>query len=124
MFRLAQEQLRHNLEKSRRNQKYRYLLSSHVKCGRHYAGYPNGHGTLFYRCPGRSRIVSIIPCSGKLIKTDDLDSLVWNEVKKVLTPPEVVLTELHRRKEDSNNRYALHDEMNVVDRSLERIDKC
>lgn len=127
VFNLAQEQLRKNLEKSPRNQKHRYLLSSHIKCGlcgRRYAGYPNGNGYLFYRCPGRSKVVSIIPCSSKLIKAHELESLVWDEIRKVLTQPELVLTELQRFQDETENKAGIEDEITLVDRNLERIGKA
>jgi hypothetical protein len=68
--------------------------------------------------------VSITPCPAKKgVKAADLEPLVWEEVRKVLTHPEVVLSELRRRQNEANNKGAVEGEIEVLDKRLGRIDK-
>ncbi len=125
VFALAQSQLRSNLERSTRNQKHQYLLSGHIRCGlcgRRYIGHTNGFGYQLYRCYGRRRPESITPCPAKGVKGVESEFLVWEEVKKVLIHPDLILSELRRRQDEASNSQAVEDDIRVVDKRLERID--
>jgi site-specific DNA recombinase len=125
-FKLAQEQLRANLEKSPRSQKYQYLLRGHIRCGicdRRYDGYTNGAGYQHYRCSGKRRTVSIIPCAAKSLRALDLESKVWEKVKEILKDPEIILRELQRRNEQMGDKGLSQEEQRLLDRRIERLDK-
>ena len=126
VFALAQEQLKRNLQGSTRNQKHQYLLSGHIRCGlcgRRYIGHTNGFGYQLYRCYGRRRPESVTPCPAKGVKGAESESLVWQEVKKVLVHPDLILSELRRRQEEATHSQAVEDDIKVVDKRIEGVDK-
>lgn len=129
-FRLAQEQLRRNFERAKRNQKNEYLLSGHIRCGlcgRRYNGHRNGVGRsayLQYRCAGKHRTESIIPCPSQAVRANEVESLVWEEVKKVLTHPDLVLFELQRRQDEAGNREGTEKQLTLLTKRINNVDRA
>jgi site-specific DNA recombinase len=94
-FQKAQRRLERNKQFAPRNNKqYSYLLKGLVKCGL-CGGAMTGmarKGHPYYRCKGkqpedqqkRKR------CSSRMVRTDELDQLVWGVIAKLLEEPEVV----------------------------------
>jgi len=127
-FRLAQEQLRRNFERAKRNQKNEYLLSGHIRCGlcaRRYNGHRNGVGRsayLQYRCAGKHRTESIIPCPSKAVRASEVETLVWNEVKKVLAHPDLVLFELQTRQREAGNREGVEKQLTLLGKRINGVD--
>jgi len=70
---------------------HQYLLKGRVRCS---CG-AKMHGTActgyrYYRCSGRKQGF----CDAPLVRADKLESIVWEEVKKVLLSPELILAYL------------------------------
>jgi len=126
IFKLAQMQLRENQEKSFSAQKYHYLLLGHIRCGlcgRRYDAYTNGAGYQHYRCSGKRREVSIVPCRAKSISALQLEPVVWEKVKEVLRNPDVVLRELEKRNEQIKAaETGLDNELKLLDKRIARAE--
>lgn len=123
---VIQRQLDRNRELSPRNQKLAYLLRGMVYCkrdGRKYHGIPM-HGQPYYRCSGRSRLVSSMPCDNKTMSAKWLEENVWFEVANVLKNPEMILTELQRRKESGVDSTHLEERMKLNCNQLATIDEA
>ena len=123
---VIQRQLDRNRELSPRNQKLAYLLRGMVYCkrdGRKYHGIPM-HGQPYYRCSGRSRLVSSTPCDNKTMSAKWLEENVWFEVANVLKNPEMILTELRRRKESGVDITHLEERVKLNCNQLATIDEA
>ena len=82
-----------------RSPKYSYLLSGRAtcSCGSRLHGY-SCRGNRYYRCPRTKDSL----CDARLVKADELEKLVWDEVKRVLLNPQLILAHIEERgKEDS-----------------------
>jgi len=111
LFEAAQKQLQRNRELSKRNAKHQYLLNHHIycrKCGRSFWGYVRstrrGNKRYSYRryhCSGRIKIVAPVRCRSRTYLADYLEELVWREVERTLSEPELVLAELQRKEEEA-----------------------
>jgi site-specific DNA recombinase len=92
-FHLAQDQLAKNRERAvRNNKKHEYLLRSLVicgRCGRRIQGAWNRSGGL-YICPNRYPRTAAWACSGRMVSVPKIDELVWNQVKAMLSDPELL----------------------------------
>jgi len=124
LFGQAQQQLKKNIELSPRNQKHQYLLRALVwckRCGRRYHGEPE-HGCRFYRCAGRSRMVSPEPCRNTRLKADWLEQKVWQEVKAALLKPALIVTELQRKRELKMEAAHLEEALGGKRLEFKRID--
>ena len=132
-FEAAQEQLRRNSELSARNMKYQYLLRGHIyckDCGKSYWGFLHRkkrgdkiYETRRYRCSGRLRIVTPVQCSNKTYNAERLEELVWNQVELLLSNPELIVSELARRKEQANEIAVFEPEFEVVEWRLKELDR-
>ena len=104
LYMAAQEQLAENRRMAERNPKGEYLLHGHVYCQLCRRAYwasgglkvKNGRGVRYpyYKCSGKIRKVSPIKCTNKQHTAKRIESLVWAEVEKILSQPEVVFREL------------------------------
>jgi len=109
-YNAAQERLGQNRRMATRNSKNQYLLHGHIycaKCGRAFWGAPgiksrNGkrHEYPFYQCSGRLKKVTPIKCHNRQHNARRLEEIIWMEVERVLTQPELVFSELERRQEE------------------------
>ena len=99
-FRRAQEQLKQNSRLSLRNfrQRHQYLLRCLVRCGacgRARCGRTARTGGVdypYYVCSGLWQRPRPEPCCGSAtVRVDELDRLVWDEVKRLLGNPEEIL---------------------------------
>ncbi|NQT72017.1 MAG: recombinase family protein [Chloroflexi bacterium] len=133
LFDLVQIKLKRNKERSRRNKKYQYLLSNHIKCqrcGRPYWGYlsrgkwkDKTYLTRYYRCAGKLRRISPVQCNNHNINADEIEKLLWQEVDKIMSHPQMVLSELERRKYDRNQETRLTKELQQIDNRLRVLDR-
>lgn len=124
LFEAAQKQLQRNRELSKRNAKHQYLLNHHIycrKCGRSFWGYVHskrrGNKQYSYRryhCSGRLKIVAPVRCRNRTYLADYLEELVWREVERTLSEPELVLAELHRKEEEAK-------ESGLLEANLQRV---
>ncbi len=122
---LIQRQLDRNRELSPRNQKLSYLLSGRLfckLCGRKYYGVPV-HGTPYYRCSGRVRLLLDKRCTSKTISARKLDEAVWTEVAKALENPRTILAGLEQLKDGMNQEGFLEEELDRIVKRLKTLDK-
>jgi site-specific DNA recombinase len=106
-FELAQARLRENAHFSTRNTKELSLLQGVLvcrECG--YSYYRTSTSTRtsnkrisYYRCIGQDgwRHPDGKRCTSHPIRADELDPLVWAEVRRLLEHPELVQAEIDRR---------------------------
>lgn len=134
LFEAAQKQLLVNTNKSPRNQKYEYLLHGHIRCcqcGRsYYAGFAsafykqNRRVRLYYRCSGKVKMLSPIDhCQNKNWTTSKLETIVWDEIERILSHPGDFIAELERLHHDAEGMEMLQTELNKVERQLTAIDR-
>ena len=57
------------------------------------------------------------------MKASDIERLVWEEVKNVLLNPEIVLAELHRRRDETERRDAIEGELELLRKRIARLDR-
>ena len=105
----------------RNNTRYEYLLRARVSCavcGLAGVGRPEGQHT-YYVCNGhQSRVYTgrFQSCSVRSIRTDRLDPLVWDDVCRLLTTPQLITDALRK----AHAGELLHDEANDRLRHLEQ----
>jgi site-specific DNA recombinase len=123
VFNEAQKCLTQNRRLSVKNNKHDYLLRGHVfcaRCGRTYSGEQgakirNGKRYYYpyYGCVGKRKRITPILCDNKQYATTRLEDLVWAEVEKVLSQPEIIISELDRAREGHAEK--------VLEKELDRI---
>jgi site-specific DNA recombinase len=107
LFDSVQLMLRSRKQLSPRRMKREYLLRGHIscaQCGRHYIGQARVMGSKVYQyyfCLRAYNGDTPPKCHNRNWRVEELDALVWAEVEKVLTNPEVVFTELQKGTEES-----------------------
>lgn len=127
IFAAAQEQLRRNFEKAKRNGKSEYLLTGHIRCGtcgRRFNGYQSKNHrsvTLRYRCAGKNRTVSLLPCLSRSVAASEIDNQVWGKIKEVLMNPDVLVSEIRRRKQANVEASQLLQEIALNEKRLETL---
>jgi len=124
LFEAAQKQLQRNRELSKRNAKHQYLLNGHIychKCGRSFWGYLHsarrGNKQYKYRryhCSGSLKIVTPIRCHNRTYLADYIEQMVWQQVEKILSQPELVLAELQRKEQEAK-------ESSLSETNLQRV---
>ncbi|UCG94382.1 MAG: recombinase zinc beta ribbon domain-containing protein [Candidatus Aerophobus sp.] len=123
----AEELRKRRAKFAKRNTKENYLLAKLIHCGRcgeGMAGYTvldslKNDGRSYYRC--KSRVYSK-SCSMPYIRTDRIDPLVWDEIKKVVKNPSLI----RQAVEQKNVEYerVLEDfrrELYNIDNKVERL---
>jgi site-specific DNA recombinase len=133
LFEAAQAQLKRNKERAKRNTKHQYLLSGHIRCSRcnrTYSGYARRlkwggeyHLKRYYRCLGNLQMVSPIRCGNRNLQADKVESLIWKEVEGLLSQPQLVLSELERKRVEVGKRNLVEQELDQVNRRLRALDK-
>jgi site-specific DNA recombinase len=102
LFEKAQEKLSKNKMLSKRRTKNIYLFQHKLICGfdgRRYSSVfrrpdnPRHQGTIYYICPNKFRNQSPIKCKSHAIAESRL-SVVWENLKSILSNPEKVFTHL------------------------------
>ena len=125
MFQAAQEQLELNFKRSKRNTKRQYLLRSHLycrQCGRAYCGHLD-RTIGYYRCPGKLRITAPVNrCHNMNWRADKLEALVWEKIEGVLDNPNLIIAEIEKQRDDSNNLGTLESELVRVEKQLKALD--
>jgi site-specific DNA recombinase len=124
-FVLAQNQLKQNALMSDRNTKHTYLLKGLLKCGREMGsmhGIPV-HGKRYYRCYFKSKLSSPIPCKSSSIKTDTIETIVWDSMLDLLSNPDLIKTQfekwrIKKEKEISNFHTSEFQSKNIEQRLL------
>ena len=133
IFEMAQVQLRRNKARASRNTKHPYLLSDHVfcqRCNRKFWGFAKWiewsgtrHLKRYYRCAGNLQMVSPVRCGNHNLPADKLESMVWREVERLLSNPNLILAELEQKKAVAGHRDFLEQEILQVTRRLKSLDR-
>ncbi len=128
-FELAQARLQENKRFAARRTKEPTLLQGILvcrECG--YACYRTSTRTskrriYYYRCIGSDnyRHVGGRVCGSRPIRTDELDELVWAEVKRLLAEPELVRGELERRLQALREADPANQHKDALARELTRV---
>jgi site-specific DNA recombinase len=128
-FELAQARLQENKRFAARRTKEPTLLQGILvcrECG--YACYRTSTKTskrtlYYYRCIGSDnyRHVGGRICHSRPIRTDELDELVWAEVKRLLAEPELVRGELERRLQTLREADPANQRKDALARELARV---
>lgn len=124
LFNAAQDRLAENRKMATRNCKGDYLLHGHVycqRCGRAFWGAQgnkprNGkqYRYPFYQCSGKRKKVTPIRCDNRQHNAKRLEELVWTEVQKTLSQPEIILHELEKRKAEQKTSLWERDLETIV----------
>lgn len=128
-FSLAQERLAQNRRLSVRNTKRLSLLQGMLVCQQcGYALYRSSSGKgetqiQYYRCLGADRYRRLLnsPCSCRMLRVDYLDELVWQQLLELLRNPELIRTELERRRQDHLSSNPTQQRHQQVERELSRL---
>lgn len=134
LFDAAQKQLQINRRKAKRNVRREYLLHGHVYCRQCGRAYWSGIATTYlngkryqkrrYRCSGSQRIVSPVnQCRNKGWSANTLEPLVWEQLKRVLNNPDLIVAEMEKQRQDANQLGVLEAELQQVERHLKALDR-
>ncbi len=129
-FELAQAHLQENKRFARRNTKEPTLLQGILvcrECG--YACYRTSTRTTkrriaYYRCIGQDgwRHVGGHVCTSRPIRAEELDELVWGQVRRLLESPELVQAEIDRRLASLRTEHPATKRREVLERDLTRAE--
>lgn len=129
-FALAQQRLSRNAHFAKRNTKKPTLLQGILvcrECG--YACYRTSTRTTnkriyYYRCIGSDnyRHVGGRVCHSPPMRADELDALVWDEVRRLLEQPELVRAELDRRLQAARSEHPATRRREALGRDLTRAE--
>ena len=122
----AQERCLENRRTCRRNRKYRYLLSGRLTCGECGARVI-GHTMIdrrydrkyvYYHCPALN-YPEHYPghtCTGMRFRVDQVDEVIWDWIKSLLTEPQKLMEGLAARREKQDEENApIRERLRVVD---------
>jgi site-specific DNA recombinase len=129
-FELAQARLVANAHFSRRNTKELTLLQGLLvcrECG--YACYRTWTRTSnkrisYYRCIGQDgwRHPDGKRCTSRPVRADELDPLVWAEVRRLLEHPELVQSEIDRRRAALRTEHPAARRRETLERDITRTE--
>jgi site-specific DNA recombinase len=131
MFALAQEQLEQNKRHSPRRTIEPTLLQGMLVCeqcgyGLYRASTHTSKQKLnYYRCIGSDgyRRLNGPVCTNRPIRQDYLDQFVWSEVIRLLEDPELIQTEIDRRREAAQKADPLRKREEELRREQARVEK-
>jgi len=89
----AQLQARKNLMFAKRCTKQTYLLQGLIRCGKDgliYRGHQEKSGVIYYYCKSRMNNNPVENCHSPYLRADQIEPIVWNVVKSILSSPEEV----------------------------------
>jgi site-specific DNA recombinase len=133
-FALAQQRLASNAHFAKRNTKKPTLLQGILvcrECG--YACYSTSTRTTnkriyfyYYRCIGSDnyRHVGGRVCHSRPIRADELDGLVWAEVRRLLENPELVREEIDRRLRAPRTQHPAARRRDALERDHSRAERA
>ena len=125
LFDAAQHQLRTNRENSQRNCKHEYLLRGHIRCrrcGRVYVG--EIANSRYYKCAGRKKVyVPVECCQNKGWNAEKLEGMVWAELERYLSKPELIISQLEAQRQDAGQPEVFEAELERTERQLKAVDR-
>ncbi|HEU4731050.1 MAG TPA: recombinase family protein, partial [Kofleriaceae bacterium] len=129
-FELAQARLAHNAHFAKRNTKRPTLLQGILvcrECG--YGCYRTTTRTTnkriyYYRCIGSDnyRHIGGRVCQSRPIRADELDGLVWDEVRRLLEDPALVRAEIDRRLQAARTEHPAARRRDALERDVTRAE--
>jgi len=115
IFEAAQRQLAKNSAFSYRNTKRAYLLSGLLVCGN--CGYKVGARStgdkVYYTCSSKSGNARPVLCSAKNVRGDELETVVWDGISKLLSRPELIIQQVKNREQSNPTAH--------LEASLDRV---
>jgi site-specific DNA recombinase len=124
-FELAQARRAENKRFAARNTKRPSLLQGMLvcrECGYACHRHTSGSGHSYYRCTGSDGW--LFPggrvCQSRPVRADALDELVWGEVVRLLSNPELVRTEIERRLAAARTEHPAAQRREGIERELAR----
>jgi site-specific DNA recombinase len=130
-FALAQERLAQNRQLSLRNTKEPSLLQGLLVCQQcGYSLYRNSSQKgpkrhFYYRCVGggHRKYRQGPACTCRMIPLNYLDDLVWRQILELLRSPELIRTEMERRRLESLNSNPTQQRKEQLERELTRAEQ-
>ena len=134
LFNAAQKQLEINFKKACRNTKREYLLHGHIycqQCGRsywsHICSQHRKYGNYQYRRYMCSRTLNTVApanrCHNKGWMADKIETMVWQEIERVLTHPELIVAEIDNQRQAANHTNHIETELKQVQRQIKALNK-
>ena len=134
LFKTARKQLKINYQKASRNSKREYLLHGHLycrQCGRAYWTHiciqrrkNKKYEYRRYVCSGALRIESFASrCQNKGWMAGKLEEIVWQKIEKILSQPELIITEINKLHQCANQKNHVDTELKHVQRRIKTLAK-
>lgn len=134
IFKAAQKQLQLNRQRTVTTAKHEYLLRGHIRCrqcGRAYTGGIHSkvvkgkrYAKLRYRCMGKVRMHSPFShCSNKNWMADKLEGLVWAELERYLSNPELIVNQLEKLHRSADELGVFEAELQHVESQVKSVDR-
>ncbi len=126
LFEHAQKQLKENAVLAVRNKKYEYLLTSRIWCvcgrRRHGGSYFKGQ-YMFYRCSSRISSFPFLPdCREGVVNTKIADKLVWTELKKLMSSPNLLKQQTNRWIKDQKKKVGTSKvDLVVIENNISKL---
>jgi site-specific DNA recombinase len=127
LFTEVQAQLKANFELCKRNTKNQYLIGGKIFCicGKKRCGEGPQHGKhLYYRCSDRVYSFPLpAACKEKGINARIADKLVWEEITKLMTSPDLLQTQLNRwtNERKDKTRFSMID-MEAIKKEITKLE--
>jgi len=132
-FGAIQEKLAQNGSNRRRPSIGFYWLQSHVVCGlcgRRYRtksqlvkSKSNPHYVYYYECPCGNRMISPNMCLNRRWNRDNLQNIVWEQLRAFLLKPEAVLAGVEVVRDNASQESYYRQELREVERALRKLDE-
>lgn len=120
---LAQKQLKKNRDRAKRNNtKRHYLLRSLVVCGKRMVGWWTKGGRR-YVCADRYPRHAAWACDGRSILARDIEPLVWEYVRELLSDPELLKARYDEGRGDPAVDSEEEREKERIGRKLKALDR-
>jgi site-specific DNA recombinase len=123
----VQQRLQNNKRFTKGERKNRYFLRGLIFCANcncPYVGEP-GHGRYpCYRCSNRARSFPNPPtCRQRSISTKIMDGIIWEEIKRVVLNPQLLLSHIEQLKEKQNARKVKNQtEIEHIEQALKALE--
>lgn len=131
LFQRVQEKIKRSRERHAAIPHRDYLLTGHIvcaECGSRVVGACLSRKHRYYRCRSTSpTAVEGKTCNARYIRADYIEEIVWNNVRKALENPEVIVAEL-KRQADEQSKFSfqesdLNREITKLERGLRNYEK-
>jgi site-specific DNA recombinase len=130
-FARAQERLAQNQRLSIKNTREITLLQGLLVCAEcGYTLYRTSTRTSkrrakYYRCLGSDRWRQLMktPCTCRPIRVEDVDEVVWTQVKRLLEDPFLIRTELERRRDEGLRANPIEQRRHRVEHDIQRVNQ-